>query len=249
MRRPIIAGNWKMNTVPSSAAVLAENVKSNLSNCSWADIAVFPPYVGLTTVVAALKGSDIIVGGQNLFWEKEGAFTGAISAGMLAESGCRSVIIGHSERRTYFGETDERVNKKITAALAVGLNPIVCVGETLEQREADIAEEIIRRQVEDGLADHDDLKNITVAYEPVWAIGTGKNASPEQAGEIHFFIRNLVAQRWGKAAANEIRILYGGSVNPGNAAALAKNDDIDGFLIGGASLKADSFHQIALSVK
>ena len=238
-----------MYTDPASGSDLASKIKTSLADCSWADLAVFPPYTSLSAVLLALKGTSIHVGGQNLHWEKEGAFTGEISAVMLKSLGCNMVLIGHSERRTYFGETDERVNLKLVAALSAGLKPIVCIGESLEQRESGITEKVVEHQLLDGLKNFTNLENFVIAYEPVWAIGTGKNATPEQAGEVHKFIRGLVAKGWGTQAADSIRILYGGSVKPDNAAQLWSKDDIDGFLIGGASLKAESFTAIADAVK
>jgi triosephosphate isomerase (TIM) len=248
-RKPLIAGNWKMYTDPVSASELASKLKSSLTGCIWADLAVFPPYTSLNAVISFLKGTSIHVGGQNLHWEKEGAFTGEISGPMLKSTGCDMVLIGHSERRTYFGETDERVNLKLTAALSTELKPIVCIGESLEQRESGITEKVVEHQLVNGLSNITSLENIVIAYEPVWAIGTGKNATPEQAGEVHKFIRSLVAKGWGEPAAQGVRILYGGSVKPDNSAQLWSKEDIDGFLIGGASLKAESFTAIADAVK
>ena len=249
MRRPLIAGNWKMYTDPSSAGELAGKLKSTLGGCFWADIAVFPPFTSIHAVVTQLGNSKIEIGGQNIYWEKEGAYTGEISPSMLRGADCKWVIIGHSERRTYFGEKDSTVLKKTISALDAGLRPIVCIGETLEQRESGITEKVIQEQLLSGLGTINDISQITIAYEPVWAIGTGRNATPSQAGEVHMFIRRLVTDRWGMSTAEEIRILYGGSVKPDNSRALWDQDDIDGFLIGGASLKAESFTAIAESVK
>jgi triosephosphate isomerase len=248
-RKPFVAGNWKMYTDPSSAAELAAKLKISLSNASWSDMAVFPPFTSLSNVIVALQGTRINVGGQNLHWEKEGAYTGEISAQMLKAIGCGMVLIGHSERRTYFGEKDSTVLLKTKAALDAGLLPVVCIGETLEQRESGITEEIVERQINDGLGEIKDISQITLAYEPVWAIGTGRNATPQQAQDVHKFIRNLVAQCWNRETADSIRILYGGSVKPDNSKSLWDMEDIDGFLIGGASLKADSFTAIVESVK
>jgi len=249
MRRPLIAGNWKMFTTPSNAGELAKNLRSALGECSWADIVVCPPYTSISIVVESLKDTGIGVGAQNLHWENEGAFTGEVSAGMIKSSGCDWVIIGHSERRAYFGETDDRVLKKVSAALETGLRPIVCVGETLEQRDSDITEEIVKGQLLGGLGEFDSIDVITIAYEPVWAIGTGRTATPQQAQEVHAFLRGVIAEKWGAQTAESIRILYGGSVKPENAGDLWKQEDIDGFLVGGASLKAESFAAIAESVK
>ena len=249
MRRPLIAGNWKMYTDPSSASELAGKLKSTLGNCSWADIAVFPPFTSIHAVVASLGNSNIGVGGQNIFWEKEGAFTGEISPAMLKKAGCKWAIIGHSERRTYFGEKDSTVLKKTLVALESDLSPIVCIGETLEQRESGITERVIHEQLLSGLKSIDDISRVTIAYEPVWAIGTGRNALPEQAGKVHAYIRSLIADKWGDHIGESIRILYGGSVKPDNSKSLWNEKDIDGFLVGGASLKSESFLAIAESVK
>jgi triosephosphate isomerase (TIM) len=238
-----------MYTDPAAAADLAGKLKLSLSGSSWADLAVFPPYTSLANVMATLKGTSIHVGGQNLHWEKEGAFTGEISGPMLRSAGCDMVLIGHSERRTYFGETDERVNLKLNAALAASLKPIVCIGESLEQRESGITERVVESQLLGGLNGMTSLGDIVIAYEPVWAIGTGKNATPEQAADVHKYIRSLIAKGWGEQTAKGIRILYGGSVKPDNAGLLWSKEDIDGFLIGGASLKAESFTAIADTVK
>ena len=181
MRKPLVAGNWKMYTDPASAADLAGKLKLSLSNCYLGDMAVFPPFTSLATAIDILKGSRIAVGGQNLHWEKEGAFTGEVSAHMLKRLGCNMVLIGHSERRTYFGERDSTVLLKTKAALEAGLRPMVCIGETLEQRESGITETVVERQIRDGLAEIQDISEITLAYEPVWAIGTGRNATPQQA--------------------------------------------------------------------
>ncbi len=249
MRKAFVAGNWKMYTDFASAGELAGKLKISLGSADWTDIAVFPPFTSLGSVITALQGTAISVGGQNLFWEKEGAYTGEISPLMLKHVGCSMVLIGHSERRTYFGEKDSTVLRKIHAALGAGLKPIVCVGETLEQRESGITESVVERQIKEGLGEIKNISNITLAYEPVWAIGTGRNATPQQAQDVHKFIRNLVAQCWNLETAEAIRILYGGSVKPDNSRTLWEMDDIDGFLVGGASLKADSFTAIAESVK
>jgi len=249
MRKPYVAGNWKMYTDPASAADLAGKLKLSLSNATWCDMAVFPPFTSLAAVIEILKGTRIAVGGQNLHWEKEGAFTGEVSAVMLKRLGCNMVLIGHSERRTYFGEKDATVLLKIKAALEAGLKPVVCIGETLEQRESGITESVVERQIRAGLSEIPDISEVTLAYEPVWAIGTGRNATPQQAQDVHKFIRNLVSQCWTQDIASNIRILYGGSVKPDNARLLSEMEDIDGFLVGGASLKADSFTAIAEAVK
>ncbi len=249
MRRPLIAGNWKMFTDPSSAMKLAGELKKEFKNCAWADVVVCPPFTSFHAVVESLEDSNIEIGGQNIHWESEGAFTGGISAAMLLNSGCKWVIIGHSEMRTYFSETDKQVLSKVRSALAAGLKPIVCVGETLEQRESGITEKTVEAQLVGGVGDIDDISRLTMAYEPVWAIGTGRNATPQQAEEVHRFMRRLIADRWGARVAESIRILYGGSVKPENAGSLGQEENIDGFLVGGASLKAASFLRIAESLK
>jgi triosephosphate isomerase len=235
-----------MNTVVEDAKALVQDLKTRVRNVTNVEIVVCPPFISLTTVAEVIKGSNIGLGAQNLYWEKSGAFTAEISAPMLKSTGCTSVIIGHSERRTYFHETDETVNKKIFAALAEGLNPIVCVGETLEEREKGETFDVVKRQITGGLADlsPEQMKTAVIAYEPVWAIGTGKTATPEQAQEVHAFIRKLLGEMFGETIAEETRIQYGGSVKSGNITILMSQADIDGALVGGASLKADSFAQI-----
>ncbi|MEE9552822.1 MAG: triose-phosphate isomerase [candidate division Zixibacteria bacterium] len=248
MRKPLVAGNWKMFTVPSVSKELAAGLKSKLAGCGWADLVVCPPYTSLTTVISELTGTSIDVGAQNLHWESEGAFTGEISPQMLSDSGCKWVIIGHSERRAIFGETDDGVFKKINAALKTGLKPIVCVGESLEQRDSGVTEEIVKGQLLGGIGQLN-ISGLTIAYEPVWAIGTGRTATPQQAQDVHRFLRNTIKEKWGQEKAESIKILYGGSVKPENAGDLSKKDDIDGFLVGGASLKADSFAAIIETLK
>jgi triosephosphate isomerase len=249
MRRPLVAGNWKMFTDPKSAAKLAGDLKTAFSTCNWADIVVCPPFTSIPAVAATLRGTAIEVGGQNMHWEKEGAFTGEISGNMLIGSDCRWVIIGHSERRTYFSETNQGVSAKIIAATACGLRPIVCVGETLDEKESGSTEEVIEKQIKEGIGGLKEIDNLTIAYEPIWAIGTGRNATPRQAQGVHGFIRDLISEIWRADVASSIRLLYGGSVKPENAASLWAEEDIDGFLVGGASLKAESFFGIAEAVK
>jgi triosephosphate isomerase len=216
-----------------------------VSDVSAVEILICPTFTSLASVNAQIKGTNIKLGAQNLFWENNGAFTGEISPIMLKDAGCSFVLIGHSERRQYFGETDETVNKKTKAAFAASLVPIVCVGETLDEREKNITFKVIEKQIRDGLKDlHSDCaKTLAIAYEPVWAIGTGKTASPQQAQEVHAFIRKIYDDMY-KGAADEIRILYGGSVKPDNVSTLMQQTDIDGGLVGGASLDADSFTKL-----
>jgi triosephosphate isomerase len=243
MRRLFIAGNWKMNLDRAAAVELVTALKDGLGDRDDADVGVFPPYVYLPAVVDALQGGRIVVGAQNLHPEPSGAYTAEIAGPMILDVGATHVIIGHSERRQYFGETDAGVNTKLKAALGYGLQPIVCIGETLEQREGGEMEGVLRTQVTGGLADltAEQAAGVVLAYEPVWAIGTGVTATPEQAQEAHAFIRSLLADRFDAGTADAMRIQYGGSVKPGNAAELLGCEDIDGALVGGASLKADSF--------
>ncbi len=235
-----------MFTVVEEAKALVQSLKDLVKDVTNVEIVVCPPFISLHAVKEMLAGSRIGLGAQNVYWEKSGAFTGEVSAPMLKSVGCTYVIIGHSERRTYFGETDETVNKRIFAALSEGLKPIVCIGETLEEREAGKTFEVIKRQVEGGLANLsvEQMATVVIAYEPVWAIGTGKTATPAQAQEVHAFIRKLLNDIFGQTTAEATRIQYGGSVKPDNAAELMAQPDIDGALVGGASLKVDSFEKI-----
>ncbi len=245
-RRPYIAGNWKMNTSRTSAVVLAKALVGSIGSLEQVDLAVCPPFVYLADVAAALAGSRIVLGAQDMFYENNGAFTGEVSGEMLKDVGCRTVILGHSERRHVIGETDETVNRKLIKALGDGLEVIFCVGELLEERQAGRTLEVVSRQVKIGLegisADH--IQGVTVAYEPVWAIGTGLTATPEQAQEVHAMIRQLLARAYDAATAEALRIQYGGSVKPSNAAELLGQVDVDGALVGGASLKAADFAAI-----
>jgi triosephosphate isomerase len=246
MRIPVIAGNWKMHNNIQESLDLVRELKSNVSDVEKVEIIVAPVYTALGAVAAELKNTNILVAAQNVFWEEKGAFTGEVAPGMLKDVGCSHVIIGHSERRQYFSETDETVNKRIKAALSAELTPIVCVGETLEEREAEKTFAVIDRQIKEGLIDlsSNDMEKAVIAYEPVWAIGTGKTATPDQAQAVHLYIRQLIARTFDKEIADLIRILYGGSVKPENVDQLMAQEDIDGALVGGASLKADSFARI-----
>ena len=245
-RKTIIAGNWKMNKTPSETKAFAEQFKAILPKTKWCDIVVCAPTVDLSAAVRAFKDSRIAVGAENVYFEKSGAYTGEISADMLADLGVRYVIVGHSERRALFGETDEIVNKKVLAALEAGLNPIICVGESLSVRDGGTYLDFVTAQVRAAYAGMDaaDAARTVVAYEPVWAIGTGRTATPEQAEEVCAAIRATVSDMFGAEVAESLRVLYGGSMNEGNAALLLAEPDIDGGLIGGAALKADSFIQI-----
>lgn len=245
MRKPLMAGNWKMNKTVEEATGMVKALKAAVANVSDVEILVCPAFTALYAVNNEIKGSNINLGAQNLFWEAKGAFTGEISPAMIKEAGCSYVIIGHSERRQYFSETDETVNKRVKAAFANGLIPVVCVGETLEEREKDITFKVIETQIRGGLAglSPEEASSAVIAYEPVWAIGTGKTATPDQAQQVHAFIRKLYREIYADAA-DKVRILYGGSVNPKNVSDLMKQPDIDGGLVGGASLEADSFAQL-----
>jgi len=242
MRQPIIAGNWKMNGSKESITALLDGIKAGMADVKSAEVAVCVPYIYIPIVEASLSGSAIAWGGQNLSTEAGGAFTGEISAAMLLDFTCKYVAVGHSERRTLYGETDELVAKKFGVAQAAGLIPIFCIGETLEEREKGITEEVCARQIQAVIDMHGvaALGNCVIAYEPVWAIGTGKTATPQQAQDVHAFIRGMIAEQ-DKAIADGVRIQYGGSMNAGNAAELLSMADIDGGLIGGASLKAEDF--------
>ena len=247
MRKKLIAANWKMYKTPKEAQAFVSALLPHLWEHTRDDIVLCPPFVLLPAVVEATRDSGIGVGGQDMFWEKEGAYTGAISGQMLRAVGCSHVIIGHSERRQYFGETDDSVNRKLRAALATGLKPIVCVGEVLAEREAGVTEDILRRQCSIAFREISggEAIPITVAYEPVWAIGTGKTATPELAAEAHRVIRAEAQEAFGEGVATQMRILYGGSVKPDNAKALMSQAEIDGALVGGASLDPKSFAAIA----
>jgi len=247
MRRPLVAGNWKMNLDRAGAVSLAVDVAARAADFDTVELAVFPPFVYLDAVRAAVAGSGLAYGGQDMYHQANGAFTGEISAAMLVDLGCRYVILGHSERRHILGESDEEVNKKVHAALAAGLVGVVCLGELLTQREAGRTADIIRQQFDGSLArvTQEQMAHIVIAYEPVWAIGTGKVASPEQAEEVHMDLRKILADRYNTTTADAVRILYGGSVKASNAAELMAQPNIDGALVGGASLKADEFLGIA----
>ncbi len=246
MRRPIVAGNWKMNKTASEAASLVGALRSLVADVNDVEIVVCPPFTSLAAVAPALEKTNIKLGAQNMHWEESGAYTGELSAQMLLTSGCRFVILGHSERRQYFRETDAEISRKVKAALVAGLTPIMCVGETLEQREAGKTEAVVKEQTTGGLAglSLEQIEKVVLAYEPVWAIGTGRTATPAQAQEVHAFIRKLLAGIATRKVADAVRIQYGGSVKPDGAKELFGQPDIDGGLIGGASLKADSFAAI-----
>ncbi len=246
MRKKVIAANWKMYKNPEQTREFFRAFLPMISDHTRDEIVVCPPYVDIHAAVEAAKGSAVAIGGQNVYWKEEGAFTGEISPAMLLAAGCSHVIIGHSERRQYFGETDDTVNAKLKASLEAGLIPIVCVGEVLEEREAGLTEDVLRRQclrAFNALSAKKAAKLI-VAYEPVWAIGTGKTATPQLASEAHLVIRGEAGKAFGDDFASHLRILYGGSVKPDNAHALMSEEEIDGALVGGASLDAKSFTAI-----
>jgi len=248
VRRPIVTANWKMNKTIPEALQFAEDLRKWFKEAGrqGCDVILAPPFTALKAVSDSVRGDNISLAAQDLFWEEKGAYTGEVSAAMLLDSGCKYVIIGHSERRQYFGETDEGVNRKINRALYHNLIPIFCVGETLRQREEEATFKVVRAQVEKGL---DGLSegaagSVIIAYEPVWAIGTGKTATPEQAEEVHGFIRAILRESYGRDMSEAVRILYGGSVTPENVRSLMKKPDIDGALVGGASLQVESFVKI-----
>jgi triosephosphate isomerase len=251
MRTPLIAGNWKMFKTLRESAAFVTDLRARLNGISGVDVLVAPTFPALNAVAAALEGSPIGVAAQNLHWEREGAFTGEVSAAMIREAGAGWVIIGHSERRTLFGETDATVNRKVRAAITATLTPIVCIGETLDEREADRTADVLDRQIKAGFdgVTGAELATLVIAYEPVWAIGTGRTATPAQAQQAHEHIRQRLTQWFGIDAASRCRILYGGSVKPDNIAALMANPDVDGALVGGASLDAGSFATIVTSAR
>jgi triosephosphate isomerase (TIM) len=246
MRRPIIAGNWKMYMTTGETGRFITHLKSLVANSIHCDVVVAPPFTALEEAIRASNGSKISISAQNLYWEKAGAYTGEISAPMLADLGCRYCIIGHSERRQYFGETNQTVNRKIRAALEANLTPIVCLGEILAERESNQTLSVIQTQFKEGFADltPQNFSRIVIAYEPVWAIGTGRTATPEIAVEVHQLIRRFAKEHFGPENAHHLRVLYGGSVKPENIQGLMEKEDIDGALVGGASLKPDSFAAI-----
>lgn len=248
-RKVIIAGNWKMNNTASEAKTLVEELIPKVADVTDAEIVVCPTFTSLATVVEATAGSNITVGAQNVHWAESGAFTGEISATMLKETGVKWVIIGHSERRQYFGETDATVNSRIKAALGAGLKVMFCIGELLEQRESGATESVLETQLRGGFEGIDaaELENVVIAYEPVWAIGTGKTATPDMADETQAFVRKIVADLYGSDTAEAMRIQYGGSMKPGNSSELVAQPNIDGGLVGGASLKAEDFSQLIIN--
>ncbi len=247
MRRPLIAGNWKLHKTLAEAVELATGLKKELADIRDADLVIAPVFTALSRVADALKGSNISLAAQNCCAEKSGAFTGEVSPTLLADAGCRSVIVGHSERRQLFGETDEGINRKVKAVLAEGLQAIFCIGETLEERDGGATFDVLSRQITAGLAGLTtaQMAAVVVAYEPVWAIGTGRTASPGQAQEAHAFVRGRLAELFGAPTAEKTRILYGGSVKPDNVDGLMAQPDIDGSLVGGASLNLADFVRIA----
>jgi triosephosphate isomerase len=245
-RTPLLAGNWKMHGTREDAAALARGLAAKVGKVSGREVLVAPPFTALDVVADAIAGSGILLAAQNVHWEAKGAFTGEVSVAMLKEARCTHVVVGHSERRQYFGETDETVRKRTAAALAGGLTPIVCVGETLEQREADKTVAVVTAQVNGALAGlgGEQVERLVVAYEPVWAIGTGRTATPQQAQEVHALIRDRLRALTSRGVAETVRILYGGSVKPDNIDTLMAQADIDGALVGGASLEVDGFARI-----
>jgi len=252
MRKKIVAGNWKMNTLPAEGVELAKGVAAGRGEvCKCVDFIVCPPFTHLSTVAEALKGSDIALGAQNCAAEEKGAYTGEVAASMIAALGCKYVILGHSERRQYYGETSETLNKKMTQVYANGLTPIYCVGENLDEREAGKHFDVVKKQIEEVVYNltAEQFKNLVIAYEPVWAIGTGLTATSKEAQEAHSFIRKVISDVFGADAAAKVRIQYGGSVKPENVEELMAQPDIDGALVGGASLKPESFAALVTSAK
>lgn len=243
-RKVFIGGNWKMNLNHLEGKEFVEKLLSLIRNNEEKEIVIFPPFTTLFTVSEVIKNSKIKLGAQNVHWEDKGAFTGEISPQFLIALGCEYVIIGHSERRRYFFENDEMINKKIKKSLSINLKPVFCVGENLEEREKGETLQVIENQLKRGLKDIKELKGMVIAYEPVWAIGTGRNALPEQANEVHRFIRDFISKNYGKEISENLRIIYGGSVNKDNIKDLLKEEEIDGVLIGGVSIKLDEFSQI-----
>ncbi len=246
MRKPIIAGNWKMNNTVEESIELTNAIKRGLYDIEAVEIVLCPPFTSLSNVNEMLVDTNIELGAQDCYWQNSGAYTGEVAPKMLKSAGCKYVIIGHSERRAMFGETNETVNKKVLAALQEGLNPIMCVGERLEERESNKTFGVVRGHIEGGLKNIkiENMQNLVIAYEPVWAIGTGRNATPAQAEEVHNFIRKLLGKLYDKATSEIVRIQYGGSVKPDNIEGIMNEEDVDGALVGGASLKADSFVEI-----
>jgi len=249
MRKKIIAGNWKMNMNLHQSQKLVSEIINGLGKDNKAEVIICPPFTSLSEVNSLMKGTQVKLGAQNMYYEESGAYTAEISADMLKSVGCEYVILGHSERRVIFNESDEMINKKIKAALSKGLKPIFCIGELLDQRESGETMKVVSMQIEKGLEGitSEQTKNIIIAYEPVWAIGTGKTATPEQAQEVHFFIRELVAKKFSPSVGDNLIIQYGGSVKPDNSRELLSQKDIDGALVGGACLKADLFLGIIAS--
>jgi triosephosphate isomerase len=248
MRRPIIAGNWKMYKTIKDGQELAVALKRELYKIENVDIVICPAYTLLAYLADDLEDSNIVIGAQDIYWQEEGAFTGEVSAAMLKDAGCQYVIVGHSERRQFFGDTNETVNKKIKACLKHGLTPIICVGENLQERESENTFKVIQNHIQGSLAEisAQDIIKTVIAYEPVWAIGTGKTATADQAQEVHKYIRDLLRKMYGEEVAASVRIQYGGSVKPENITELISKPDVDGALVGGASLKADSFSAIVI---
>jgi triosephosphate isomerase (TIM) len=247
MREWIVAGNWKMHNTIAESIALAKAIKEGTTNLKNGEVIIAPTFTALFSVGETIKGSNVSLAAQNMYCEDKGAFTGEISPGMLKDIGCTYVIIGHSERRKYFHEQDNDVNLKVKKALTTGLTPIMCVGETDEEREKGVTQNVVGRQVKQGLAGVEKIENVVIAYEPVWAIGTGKVATSAQAQEVHAFIRGILKENYGNAS-NDVRILYGGSVTKDNIGDLIAMEDIDGALVGGASLKADGFLDIIQNI-
>ncbi len=249
MQKKLVVGNWKMNKTSTEAIALASAIKENGAIVNEVDVVLCPPFTALRAVYDIIKNTGIMIGGQNIHWEESGAYTGEISAEMIKDAGCRYVILGHSERREYFGETNETVNKKLKSALKAGLISILCIGETLPERERGEAFRVVEAHLRGGLSgiSEEEVQRVVIAYEPVWAIGTGKVATPQEAKEMHLFIYELLDKIYSKGTSSSIRVIYGGSVTPENISSLSGEPEISGVLVGGASLKARAFSQIIMA--
>lgn len=251
MRRKIIVGNWKMNLNMEAASALIENILSSINNFKHIDIGIAPPFVYLQLAVDMAKNTSLTISAQNCYPKSSGAYTGEVSPSMLSDIGVKMCIVGHSERRQYFNESDDFISEKVRALLDIRISPILCLGETLEEREKGLTFKVVEKQVRNclSLVKQDEILRVVIAYEPVWAIGTGRNATPEQADEVHEFIRNIITNIYDERISREVRIIYGGSVNPSNAYDLMSRENIDGALVGGASIRSDDFYEILRAIR
>lgn len=251
MRRKIIVGNWKMNLNMEAASALIENILSSINNFKHIDIGIAPPFVYLQLAVDMARNTSLTISAQNCYPKSSGAYTGEVSPSMLSDIGVKMCIVGHSERRQYFNESDDFISEKVRALLDIRISPILCLGETLEEREKGLTFKVVEKQVRNclSLVKQDEILRVVIAYEPVWAIGTGRNATPEQADEVHEFIRNIITNIYDERISREVRIIYGGSVNPSNAYDLMSRENIDGALVGGASIRSDDFYEILRAIR